>query len=255
MRAGVALALFVLLAPQASPIDTARADLQRRRDALIRAYNLEAERPRLDGYVHTISRAFRDPAIARQTPLGRLPFVADNRRDFLERTSALVAGRLGVRLASLSVKFSRLPKDTAGRVKLLDGRATIEVADRHRDDDEEILVILAHEFAHIVLEAPGSGVSAADADDEDLADATVVMSGLGPLLLRASYREGLATSGTKATWTVRRTGSLHPVAMAYLTLVQAEMAGLDADARRSLIGDWLEPAWSVRARRSPYPLS
>jgi len=242
-----AQAAWPVPAPQASPVDTARADLQRRRDALIRAYNLEAERPRLDGYVHTISRAFRDPAISRQAPLGRLPFVADNRRDFLERTSALVAGRLGVRLASLSVKFSRLPKGTAGRVKLLDDRATIEVADRHRDDDEEILVILAHEFAHIVLEAPGSGVSAADADDEDLADATVVMSGLGPLLLRASYREGLATSGTKATWTVRRTGSLHPVAMAYLTLVQAEMAGLGAESRRSLLGDWLEPAWSARA--------
>ena len=235
-------------APQVSPVDTARADLQRRRDALIRAYDLEAERPRLDGYVRTIARAFSDPAIARQAPLDRLPFVADNRRDFLERTAALVAGRLGVRLANFSVKFSRLPKGTAGHVKLVDDRATIEVADRHRDDDEEILVILAHEFAHVVLEAPGSGVAAVDANDESLADATVVMAGLGPLLLRASYREGLDTSGKKATWTVRRTGSLHPVAIAYLTLVQAEMAGLDAESRRSLIGDWLEPAWSVRAR-------
>ena len=110
------------------------------------------------------------------------------------------------------------------------------------------LVIVAHEFAHILLESPGSGVSDADADDEDLADATVVMAGMGPLLLRASYREGISVSGDKAEWNVRRTGSLSPVAIAYLTLVQAEMAGLHADARRSLIGDWLEPAWSVRAR-------
>ena len=71
---------------------------------------------------------------------------------------------------------------------------------------------------------------------------------MGPLLLRASYREGIWVSGNKAEWNVRRTGSLNPVAIAYLTLVQAEMAGLHADARRSLIGDWLEPAWSVRAR-------
>jgi hypothetical protein len=235
MRAGAALLLLVFLAPQASPVDTARADLQRRRDALIRAYNLDAERPRLDGYVRTITRAFRDPGISRQAPIDRLPFVADSRRDFLVRTADLVSRRLGVRL-----------KDTAGHVKLVDDRATVEVADRHRDDDEEILVILAHEFAHIVLEAPGSGVAIADAGNEDLADATVVMSGLGPLLLRASYREGLAASGKKATWTVRRTGSLHPVAIAYLTLVQAEMAGFDADSRRSLIGGWLEPAWSAR---------
>jgi hypothetical protein len=196
--------------------------------------------------VRTITRAFRDPGISRQAPIDRLPFVADSRRDFLVRTADLVSRRLGVRLSSFTVKFSRLPKDTAGHVKLVDDRATVEVADRHRDDDEEILVILAHEFAHIVLEAPGSGVAIADAGNEDLADATVVMSGLGPLLLRASYREGLAASGKKATWTVRRTGSLHPVAIAYLTLVQAEMAGFDADSRRSLIGGWLEPAWSAR---------
>ena len=146
------------------------------------------------------------------------------------------------------MKFSRLPKGTAGRVKLVDDRATVEVSDRHRDDDEEILAIVAHEFAHIVLERPGSGVTETGADDEDLADATVVMAGIGPLLLSASYREGISVSGNKAEWNVRRTGSLNPVAIAYLTLVQAELAGLGEEARRSLIGDWLEPAWSVRAR-------
>jgi hypothetical protein len=247
MRAGAALVLLVFLAPQASPVDTARADLQRRRDAVIRAYNLDAERPRLDGYVRIITRAFRDPSIARQAPISRVPFAAGSRRKFLERAAAFVADRLGVRLAGLNVRFSHLAEDKAGRVNLVDDRATVEVADRHRDDDEEILVILAHEFAHIVLETPGSGVAAADANDEDLADATVVMAGLGPLLLRASYREEVTSSGNKAEWTVRRTGSLHPVAIAYLTLVQAEMAGLDAESRRSLIGDWLEPAWSARA--------
>ena len=248
MRCCAALALVALLLPQATPLDTARADLQRRREALIRAYDLPAQRPRLDAHVRTILRAFANPATARQEPIGRLPFVADTRRDFLQRTAAFVAERLGVRVSSLSVKFSRLPKGTAGRVKLVDDRATVEVADRHRDDDEEILVIVAHEFAHILLESPGSGVPDGDADDEDLADATVVMAGMGPLLLRASYREGISVWGNKAEWNVRRTGSLNPVAIAYLTLVQAEMAGLNADARRSLIGDWLEPAWSVRAR-------
>jgi hypothetical protein len=239
MRAGAVLALLAMLAPQA-PTDTARADLDRRREALIRAYDLDAQRPRLDGYVRLITRAFRDPRTARQEPIGRLPFVADDRREFLQRTAAFVAERLGMHLSGLSVKFSRLPKNTAGRVKLVDNRASIEVSDRHRDDDEEILAIVAHEFAHIVLEMPGSGVSEAEADDEDLADATVVMAGMGPLFLRAAYREGMSTSGNKVEWTVRRTGSLHPVAIAYLTLVQAEMAGLTEEARRSLVGDWLE---------------
>jgi hypothetical protein len=249
MRAGAVFALAALLAPQASPLDQARADLQRRRDALIRQYDLASDRARLDKFAATIARAFRDPAIARQVPLDRLPFVAHDRRDFLERTASLVSARLGVRLSSFTVRFSRLSRGAAGRVRIVDDRATVEVADRHRDDDEQILAIVAHEFAHIVLETPGSGVSAAGADDEDMADATVVMAGLGPLLLRASYREGIAATGKKTEWTVRRTGSLHPVAIAYLTLVQAEMAGLSPESRKALVGDWLEPAWTVRKGR------
>jgi hypothetical protein len=264
LRAGAALALAATLTsvgragpsawpgrpPQASPLEVARADLDRRRADLIRAYNLDAERPRLDRYARTCVRAFGNAAVAREQPIGRLPFVADNRRAFLERTASFAADRFGVRLSSLTVKFTRLPKQTAGRVRLVDDRASVEVADRHRDDDEEILAIVAHEFAHIVLETPGSGVSAAEAHDEDLADAAVVMAGMGPLLLRAAYREGLSVSASgRAEWSVRRTGSLHPVAIAYLTLAQAEMAGLGEEARRALVGDWLEPAWSARAGR------
>jgi hypothetical protein len=240
LRAGAALVFAALVAAPQTPLDVARADLDRRREALIRAYDLEAQRPRLDAFARTCVRAFRDPAIARQEPIGRLPFVADNRREFLERTAAFAADRFGLRLAALSVKFSRLPKGTAGRVKLADDRVSVEIADRHRDDDEEILAIVAHEFAHIVLETPGSGISAAEANEEDLADAAVVMAGMGPLLLRAAYREGLSVSASgKAEWSIRRTGSLHPVAIAYLTLVQAEMAGLGEDARRALVGDWM----------------
>jgi len=265
MRAVALLALVACLAPQASPLDQARADLQRRRDALVRAYDLGAERPRLDAFARTAARALGDRSLVRQTPLDRLPFVAHDRQDFLERAAALVSGRLGVRLAAMEVRFSRLDGRTAGRVRAVGRAAIVEVASRHREDDEHIFTILAHEFAHIVLDAPGSGVSPAEADDEDLADATVVMAGLGPLLLRASYREGITTRGDRTEWDVRRTGSLHPVAMAYLTLVQAEMAGLDAESRKRLVGDWLEPAWTVRQEsgvrsqnsefRIPSPLS
>jgi hypothetical protein len=259
MRAAAALALLVTLAPagagglqpsgpagehgpppQASPVDAALADLRRQREALIRSYDLEAQRPRLDRYARVCVRALRDPALSRQEPIGRLPFVADDRQEFLERTAALAVERLGVRLSGLSVKFSRLPKDTAGRVRMSGDRAAVEIADRHRDDDEQVLAVVAHEFAHIVLDAPGSGVSPGDADDEELADAMVVMAGMGPLLLRSSYREGLSTSGNRVRGTIRRTGSLHPVAIAYLIQVQAEMAGLPAEARQALVGDWLE---------------
>jgi hypothetical protein len=246
--AGVALALVALAAPQ-TPLEKARADLQFRREALIRAYDLDAQRPRLDAYARTCDHAFGDPAIARQKPIGRLPFVASDRREFLERTAAFVAERFGLRLSSLSVKYSRLPQNTAGLVTVADDRATVEVSERHRDDDEQIIAIVAHEFAHIVLETPGSGVSEHDVDDEELADAAVVMAGMGPLFLRVAYREGVSVAGGKAEWSVRRTGYLHPVGIAYLTLLQAEMAGLSQMSYRGLVGDWYEPVWSVRARR------
>ena len=75
------------------------------------------ERPRLDAYARIAVRALRDPAITRQYPIGRLPFVAGTRREFLQRTAEFVADRLGVRLSSFTVKFSRLPKGMAGRVR------------------------------------------------------------------------------------------------------------------------------------------
>jgi len=246
--AAVALALVALAAPQ-TPLEKARADLQLRREAVIRAYDLAAQRSRLDAYARTCDRAFLDPAIARQAPIGRLPFVAADRREFLQRAAAFAAERFGLRLSGLSVKFSRLPQNTAGLVKVADDRVTVEVSERHRDDDEQILAIVAHEFAHIVLEAPGSGVSKRDANDEELADAAVVMAGMGPLFLRVAYREGVSVTGGKAEWSVRRTGYLNPVAIAYLTLLQAEMAGLPQMTYRGLVGDWYEPVWSVRARR------
>ena len=249
MHAATGLVLVALLLPQATALDQARADLQRRREAIIRSYNLERQRPRLDGYARTIIRAFGGPAIGRQAPLDRLPFAAGNRRELLERVGSLVASRFGIRASSVDVRLARLDGRTAGRITRLGDSLTVEVADRYRDDDEEVLIVVAHEFAHIVLDAPGSGVSAADAENEELADATVAMAGFGPLLLRASYREGVSVKGNRATWGVRRTGTLNPVAIAYLTLVQAEMAGVDTESRKALIGDWLEPAWSVRAGR------
>ena len=59
----------------------------------------------------------------------------------------------------------------------------------------------------------------------------------------------MSVTGGKAEWSVRRTGYLNPVGIAYLTLLQAEMAGLPQMTYRGLVGDWYEPVWSVRARR------
>ncbi|MCX6552016.1 MAG: hypothetical protein NTY02_13630 [Acidobacteria bacterium] len=244
--AAISVVVPLLVHAQTGPVTTALDALRRGREAVARAFPLDREHARLDGYVRTIEHALARPDLLQQPPLDRLPFAPDDRVEFLRRISALAAERLGLRLEAISVGFARLDRPTAGRVRIFGERASVEIADRHRDDDDEILMIAAHEFAHIRLEAPGAGI--ANAGDEDLVDATVVMVGLGPLVLRASYREWLSTAGGRATWGVHRTGSLHPVAIAYLTLVQAERAGVGEEARRRLLGNWLEPAWSFRVR-------
>jgi hypothetical protein len=246
--AGIALLFPVPAAAQPSPRDIALADLERQRAELARRFDLAREHVRLDRYVGLIEGALGGPALLRQAPIDRLPFVITDRLELLRRVSALAAERLGIPLDGVTVRYSRLPADVAGHVTMSGRRANVEVSDRYRDDDEQVMIVAAHEFAHIALAGGGPDV---DDTDEDLVDAAVVMVGLGPLLLRASYREGLEMRGGRATWSVRRTGSLNPVGMAYLILVQAERAGVGEAARRPLLGLWAEPAWSFRTRQDP----
>ena len=127
------------------------------------------------------------------------------------------------------------------------GFAAIEVSDRHRDDDDHIVAVVAHEFAHAALERALAGTRDAElAEDEWLVDAAAVMVGLGPIMLRASFDEEVKGSGASQEWRVVRIGELDPVAIAYLTLVQSELSGADDETKMSFIARWMEPTWSFR---------
>lgn len=221
--------------------------LRRQREAFARGFDLSREHARLASYVRVLAVALRGPSAFRQPTLAAVPFEGRDRVLFLRRAAGLAAERLALPLERLTVGFADLSSGVAGRVWLEARRADVQVAARHRDSDDRILAIVAHEFAHAVLESALAGSrDAAMADDESFVDAAAVMIGLGPMMLRASYDEEVRGSGGSATWRIVRVGELDPVAIAYLTLAQAELAGLGEAERRRMLGDWVEPAWSFR---------
>ncbi len=231
------------------PEQSARVEeqLRRQREAFARGFDLQREHPRLAGYVRVLSRALGGPAAFRQPTLTAVPFEGRDRVLFLRRAAGLAAERFSLPLDSLTVGFANLQSGVGGRVWIEPRRADVQVAERHRDSDDRILAIVAHEFAHTVIESALAGSrDVAMAQDESFVDAAAVMVGLGPMILRASYGEEIRGSGKSASWRIVRIGELDPVAIAYLTMVQAELAGRSEDERRRLLGDWVEPVWSFR---------
>lgn len=244
LAAGAVLTEGALLSAQSARVEE---QLRRQREAFARGFDLAREHPRLASYVRLLSRALGGPAAFRQPTLGAVPFEGRDRVLYLRRAAGLAAERFALPLDSLTVGFARLPSGVGGRVWLERRRADVQVADRHRASDARILAIVAHEFGHAVLESALAGTGDLRmAEDESFVDAAAVMVGLGPIMLRASYDEQIRGSGGSATWRIVRVGELDPVAIAYLTLVQAELAGHDERDRRSLLGEWIEPVWSFR---------
>jgi hypothetical protein len=227
--------------------DPAQDHLRRQREAFANGFNLPREHPRLAGYLRLLSRALGGPAAFRAHTVSALPVSSSDRNRVLQAAAELVAGRFRFDPARVTARFASIARPYAGRVVTRGDAITIEISDRHRHDDDRLLAVMAHEFAHAALDRALDGTPDAGlASDESLVDAAAVMVGLGPIILRASFDEEFKGSGGSARWEVIRVGELDPVAIAYLTLVQAELAGIDEDGRRTIIARWMEPAWSFR---------
>ncbi len=239
--------LVVLGAAAAGGQDPAADHLRRQREAFANGFDLPGEHARLAGYLRLLSRALGGPAAFRVPTVSSLPVSSTDRNRVLHASAQLVAGRFRFDPGRVTARFARLARPYAGRVVTRGDALTIDVSDRHRDDDDRLLAVMAHEFAHAALDRALTGTpDARMASDESLVDAAAVMVGLGPVILRASFDEEYKGSGRSARWEVVRVGELDPVAIAYLTLVQAELAGVDEDGRQTMIARWMEPAWSFR---------
>jgi hypothetical protein len=243
MAASCVAALAVVSARQDPQVE----QMRRQREAFAKSFDLPREHARLAGYVRTLSRALGGPDAFHQPTVSTIPTSSTDRDAVLKAATELVARRFNLAPDGVTARFARIPRPNAGRVVLRGSHADVEVADRHRDNDDLVVAVVAHEFAHAALERGLAGSADAGlAEDECLVDAAAVMVGFGPIMLRASYHETIVGRGQNRAWQVVRIGELDPVAIAYLTLAQAEMQGVDPETRREYISRWLEPVWSFR---------
>ena len=117
--------------------------------------------------------------------LGRPPL--DLRLEYAKGLVRLVAARYGLALPRLAVRFaSDLPE--AGRIRASNGRWYIDLAQAYAYDDEQLLSIIAHEMAHVVLFQRGIVLEPLRRNEE-LTDAFAILAGFGPVMCRANYRE------------------------------------------------------------------
>lgn len=247
MAAAVACVTIVVATASVQSQDDPVESFRRQREAFAKRFDLAKEHRRLAGFVRTLSRALGGPAAFRQPTISTIPTSSSDRDRLLQAAAVLVAQRFNLAPDGVTARFGSVARPHAGRIVMRGQTAAIEVADRHRGNDDLVVAVVAHEFAHAALERGLAGTGDEHlADDECLVDAAAVMVGLGPIMLRASFYEQITGTGRRQRWEVLRIGELDPVAIAYLTLAQAELAGVDDDTRRVFVARWMEPAWSFR---------
>jgi hypothetical protein len=133
-----------------------------------------------------------------------------------------------------------------------DNRCFLDVSTRFRDHDAACASIVAHEMAHYALF--GRKVVLEDTlENEELTDALMVMAGFGPLMLGTYHDELVLRGADRIVWNVSRLGYLHPTAIAYLTLLQCELAGVDPEKHLDWSSSWYAEPWSVRRRLGERP--
>jgi hypothetical protein len=124
--------------------------------------------------------------------------------------------------------------------------ASTRIAEQVRNSTRDALVLIAgHEVAHHALHQ--HGVSTGDpADDEELTDILVVLAGFGPLMLDVYHQEfsGYMEDGIRV-W-MSGMGYLHPTAIAYLSLLQTEIAGLEPSESLEWGSPWYIEPWAER---------
>lgn len=212
----------------------------------IHEYDLAGSRSLLERHTRLLLKAFGSQ-LARQAPIQFPPQTDEDRLSYLKEVVRLAARRYHVRLdGRVHVRFAALPVgEEAGSIKEEQGVFKIDVLDRFREDDWALTVIAVHEMAHYALAK--AGIRLTDLDEyENLTDALAVLAGFGPLMLQVYHQEFSARHRNSIAYSVSTLGYLHPTAVAYLTLLQNEIAGLTAEKSLDLKNPWYSIPWRFR---------
>jgi hypothetical protein len=214
-------------------------------------YDLQANREQLRRYVRLLLQAF-GPGLARNAPI-RAPLpTEDDRSAYLKESIRIAARRYNVSLDRLHVRFTpRQLGREAGSIHRRPEGFFVDILERYKEQDLALTVIAAHEIAHYAMAQ--RGVELPDPyENELLTDTLVVLAGYGPLMLQVYHSEYSVQTADVASTTTIGMGYLHPVAVAYLTVMQLELAGLRPAEHLNVVDPWYAAAISMGSQRLPH---
>ncbi len=196
-------------------------------------FELNTARSRLDGYITTLFEAFGVDTFS-AAPVELPNPSPQDRLHFLRSAIALAGDRFQVTLPTIDLQFAP-PGGLRIRSGVIDGGGEIWGAGRGADglvverssgtaeswririavefrlNDAAILIITAHEVAHLVLCREGL-----EWQNEELVDTAVVLLGYGPLMGRFRREEQVVRVSGRVQRVVCGPGYLHPDAIEYL---------------------------------------
>ncbi len=202
-------------------------------------YNLRNSLPDLRGYTNTLVTNFGSDLL-RCAPIVYPALTDDDRISYAKGIVRVASKRYGVQLGGkLGIRFAQKPVGReAGSLRQVGDRFFLDVLEQYRDNDVALHAIIAHEMAHFALAE--KNLRLADKQkNEELTDALTVLAGFGPIVLQAYYTEINVRNERSEGYAIFGLGYLHPSALAYLTLVQAEMAGLRANLEETFRSPWM----------------
>jgi hypothetical protein len=209
-------------------------------------FDLITARPRLDQHITTLVGAFGIDTFS--APPVELPGASPrDRGEFLRSAVDLAAGRFQVTLPTVDLQFAP-PGSLRMNAGLIDGGGEIWAAGRgpeglvlelaadkgwririaveFRLNDAAILIIAAHEVAHLVLCREQLAWQ-----NEELVDVAIVLLGYGPVMRRFRKEAQVVRIGGRVRSVVCGPGYLHPDAIEYVWQRRQELMhqGLKAE--------------------------
>lgn len=238
--------------------DAARRARDEARAAHVGDFDLDAKLPELREYVRVASQALSLESL-RSAPVAELPPAGESSIHYARRCTTLALARFGMSVDRLTVQFTELSGDHAGRVhREGDGGWVVDITPSANGNGEMIAAIVGHEIAHVALLSRGIRLTPV-LRNEELTDTAAVLAGFGPLMLRTVHREELRFADTALEVERHTLGYLKAPALAWLSTLRVEMAGGAAEFYRDHVPDWqretvsryiaLRDAWQRDASR------
>lgn len=215
-------------------------------------FDLRAHRPLLESHIRLVLGGF-GPAIARHPPVHFPPPPHEDRMKYVKSAIRLAGRRYGTGSSEVFVRFrERGSSEAAGSVRVTPNGSFIDISNSYADSDDAVVLIAAHELAHHALHTRNVTTGSPE-QDEELTDTLVVLAGYGPLMLRVYHQEFSTKVKDGIRLWISTLGYLHPTAIAYLSLIQTELAGLEPSTSLEWTNAWYVEPYRERERTRPSP--